>query len=59
MESVKELGKPGDAILCECGKTVWLNWGVAGTEHLSTWMNPEKCDHFICVAVSKKSFIQG
>lgn len=40
---------PGDKLVCKrCGKAVYINWGLAEPDHLSTWLNSEYCPHHLC-----------
>ena len=40
---------PGDEFECaECGKKIWINWGLVEPDHLSGWISSEHCPHRLC-----------
>lgn len=40
---------PGDELKCnQCGKMVFINWGLVEPDHLSTWLSSEHCPHRLC-----------
>jgi hypothetical protein len=40
---------PGDQFVCNrCGTVVTVMWGLEEPDHLSTWMNAERCPHRLC-----------
>lgn len=47
---------PGQSLRCgRCGMVAKFNWGLMAPDHLSAWLNPESCEHFLCKSKTRSN----